>query len=56
MVKPELVEPQEKSRVTKNPRFPAVQNHARRNIPETATPHKHISDQDVEISQRCSGW
>jgi hypothetical protein len=39
MVKPELVEPQEKSRVTKNPWFPAVQIHARRSIPETATPH-----------------
>jgi len=55
MVKPELAEPQEKSRVTKNPRFPAVQNHARRSIPETATPQKHISDQDVEISQRWAG-
>ena len=38
--------------MTKTPWLPAVQNHARRSIPETATPQKHISDQDVEISQR----
>ena len=56
MVKPELVEPQEKPAMAKNPRFPTVQNYTRRSIPEMATPHEGIVQRDAPMLSAVSTW